>query len=63
MTNVNPIQLQKDLKGVDYPATRDDLVARAQKNNADKETLDALKQLKDGSFEKPTDVTAAVMGN
>lgn len=63
MANLNPIQLQKDLKGVDYPASKDDLLAQAQKNNADQDIIDAIKQLKDSSFEKPTDVTSAIMGH
>ena len=63
MANLNPIQLQKDLKGIDYPASKDDLIAAAQKNNADKDVMDAIRQLKDSTFEKPTDVTSAIMGH
>ena len=32
--DVNPIELQKHLKGADYPASRDDLVALARDNGA-----------------------------
>ena len=31
---ISPIQLQKHLKGVNYPASKRDLVAKAQQNNA-----------------------------
>lgn len=60
MAKINPIELQKSLKGVDYPASKDDVVKAAEKNGADKEVMDALQSLKDQTFEKPTDVTKAL---
>ena len=60
MAKVNPIELQKSLKGVDYPANKDDIVKAAEKNGADAEILDALRNLQDDSFEKPTDVSKAL---
>jgi hypothetical protein len=59
---VNPIELQKHLGGVDYPASRDDLVAAAEKNGAGDEVLDALKGLPEQDFDAPTAVTRAVSG-
>lgn len=35
MAKVNPIQLQKHLKGVDYPATKEDLLQHAKDQGAD----------------------------
>ena len=58
--SINPIQLQKFLAGVDYPAKKDDLVTAAEGNGADDDVLSALKGLGDDSFEKPTDVSAAL---
>ena len=63
MAKINPIELQKSLKGVDYPAKKDDVVKAAEKNGADSEVLDALKSLSDTTFEKPTDVTKALSGD
>lgn len=60
MAKINPIELQKSLKGVDYPASKDDVVTAAEKNGADKEIMDALNGLEDQTFEKPTDVTKAL---
>lgn len=60
MAKINPIELQKSLKGVDYPASKDDVVNAARKNGADKEVMDALQGLEDQTFEKPTDVTKAL---
>jgi hypothetical protein len=57
-----PIQfdVQKHLSGVDYPASRDDLVSTAERENAPQEVLDALKNLPDRSFESPVQVTEAI---
>lgn len=60
MTTVNPIDLQKHLKGVDYPASKQDLVERAKSNGADKKMLDMLEQLPDEEFQTPTGVNQAV---
>lgn len=62
MEKINPIELEKSLKGVDYPASKDDVVKAAKKNGASKEVMDALNGLDDQTFEKPTDVTKA-LGN
>lgn len=60
MAKINPIELQKSLKGVDYPASKNDVVKAAEKNGADKDVMEALHGLKDQTFEKPTDVTKAL---
>jgi hypothetical protein len=60
MSKVNPVQLQKFLKGVDYPATRQVLIENAKKNGADENVLSTLEQLPDGKFDAPVDVSQAV---
>lgn len=60
MAKINPIELQKHLKGLEYPASKDDVVGAAQKNGADDEVIDALKSLSQDTFENPTDVTKAL---
>lgn len=60
MAKVNPIQLQKHLKGVDYPASKEQLVQHAQKQGADDTALSVLNQLPDEEYESPTDVSEAV---
>lgn len=60
MSKVNPIQLQKHLKGVDYPAKKQDLIERAQQQGADENALSALKQIPDEEYGSPTDVTKAI---
>lgn len=60
MARINPIELQKHLKGLDYPASKDDIVRHAESNGAEEEILDTLRSLKDGTYEKPTDINHAV---
>lgn len=60
MAKVNPIQLQKYLKGVDYPASKEQLIQHAQKQGADENAISVLQQIPDQEYETPTDVSAAV---
>jgi len=62
MADVNPIELQKHLGGVDYPASRDDLVKKAEQNGADEDVLEALRGIPDREYDAPTAVTKAVSG-
>jgi hypothetical protein len=59
MANVNPIQLQKFLGGVDYPASKDDLLKKAEEHGADDEVMEALRALPDQEYDAPTAVTKA----
>ena len=59
--DVNPIELQKHLKGVDYPASKDDLVAAAESNGAPDEVLDALRSADQDTFDAPTAVERALI--
>jgi hypothetical protein len=49
----NPIQLQRFLKGMDYPASNDELVHRAKDNGADETVLEALRALPGPSVRWP----------
>jgi len=60
MAKVNPIQVQKFLKGVDYPASADDIRKAAEKNGADDNIKQMLGQLSDESFQTPADVSKAL---
>ena len=57
---VNPIELQKSLKGMSYPASKQDLVQRAQDNGADDDIRSALDGLPDTQFDGPDDVSEAL---
>ncbi len=57
---VNPIELQKYLKGTDYPAKKDDLVSTAQGNGAPSEVTDQLQGLGEQEFSGPDQVMKAL---
>ncbi|MGN8048278.1 DUF2795 domain-containing protein [Curtobacterium sp. 22159] len=60
MAAPNPIQVQKYLSGIDYPASKDDIVATAEREGADGDVLDALRAIPDGEYDAPTAVSSAV---
>ena len=57
---INPIQIQKFLKGVDYPASKSDLLKNAEREGADEDVRVALEQLPDEEYESPADVSEAL---
>ncbi len=56
---VSPIDIQKALKGMDYPATKEQILEHA-KGGGDKDVLDALGKIDDREYEGPSGVSAAV---
>ena len=58
----NPIQVQKFLGGIDYPASKDTIVSTAEDQGADDNVLDALRGIPDKEYDGPTAVSEAVAG-
>jgi len=56
----SPIQVQRFLEGVDYPASRDDLVETARGAGADEPVLAALERLPERDYDAPTAVSEAL---
>jgi hypothetical protein len=56
---VSPIDIQKALSGMDYPARKDDIVKHAEQNGAGKEVIDALKKIDDREYDGPSGVSSA----
>ncbi|MCU1637311.1 MAG: hypothetical protein JWQ68_2550 [Cryobacterium sp.] len=56
----NPIQIQKFLGGIDYPAEKSDLVENAEKAGADENVMNVLRGLPDRSYDAPTAVSEAI---
>lgn len=52
-----PIQAQKFLGGVDYPADKATLIKRAKENGADEDVLNALNHMGGKTFNSPNDVS------
>ncbi|WP_369135493.1 DUF2795 domain-containing protein [Modestobacter sp. I12A-02662] len=57
---VSPIDIQKALGGMDYPATKEQIVKHAEDNGGGKDVLDALNGIEDREYEGPSGVSAAV---
>lgn len=62
MAHANPIQIQKYLKGVDYPATKAELIENAKNLGADENICASLEQLPDEDFQTPAEVSQAFKG-
>ncbi len=56
----NPIEVQKHLKGMSYPASKDDVVSRAEQNGAGHELLEQLRGMSRDEFTGPDDVMEAL---
>ena len=57
---VSPIDIQKALSGVDYPASKADLVRHAESSGGSGEVIEALKKIEDREYEGPSGVSSAV---
>jgi hypothetical protein len=57
---VNPIQVQKFLGGIDYPADKDTLLRAAKDHGADDDVMDTLNRLPEKKFNSPNDVSEGI---
>jgi hypothetical protein len=58
--NVDPIEVQKALKGISYPAGRDEIVEMAEQNEASEEVIESLQSLADQQYDGPDEVEEAL---
>jgi hypothetical protein len=57
---VSPIDIQKALSGMDYPASKDDIVRHAEQHGGNDDVIQALKKIADREYEGPSGVSSAV---
>jgi hypothetical protein len=57
---VSPIDIQKALGGMEYPAKKEDIVKHAQEHGGGDDVLEALKGIQDREYDGPSGVSAAV---
>ena len=50
----------QSLSGIDFPASKQDLIQHAKKNNAEKEILDVLNQMPEEKYTSMADVFKGV---
>lgn len=60
MAQVSPIEIQKHLKGMDYPASKQDLIEHAEGQGADDQIRSLLEQLPDQEYETPAEVNKEI---
>jgi hypothetical protein len=59
--SVNPIEVQRHLKDVSYPATREELLEAARSEDAPPDVEEALEALpEDSQFDGPDEVMEAI---
>ncbi|WP_164913720.1 DUF2795 domain-containing protein, partial [Methanoculleus taiwanensis] len=59
----NPAVIEKYLKGINYPAGRQDLINQAKKNDANRDVINTLKSLPDSAYRSPIDISKALAGH
>lgn len=59
-TAVNPVQVQKFLSGIDYPADKQTLINTAREQGADDNVMNTLRNLPDREYDAPTAVTREI---
>jgi Protein of unknown function (DUF2795) len=57
---VSPIDIQKALGGMDYPATKEQIVKHAEDNGGKDDVIEALRKIEDREYEGPSGVSSAV---
>ncbi|MDN7025813.1 DUF2795 domain-containing protein [Methanoculleus sp. FWC-SCC1] len=57
---MSPAYVQKYLAGIDYPASRQDLINHAKKNNADQDVISVLGEMPDQQYNSAADVSKAI---
>lgn len=55
--NISAAELQKCLKGTDYPADRSELIQAAKDNEAPQNVMNFLERIPDKEYETPVDVS------
>ena len=57
---VSPAEVQKFLSGVDYPATKDELIQAAEAQGADENVMDTLRRIPMDAFNSANDVSRGI---
>jgi len=61
--SIQVTEVQKALKGIDYPANREEIASYAQRNGADQEIVDALRSMDKDTFDGPNAVMTGLKGD
>lgn len=59
-TGPTPVEIQQYLSGIEYPATKEDLIEHAQSTEATENVLALLATLPEREYASPADVSKAI---
>jgi hypothetical protein len=62
MSEISPVDMQRALKGMEYPASHEDLMMCAERNGADRKMQEEIKGLPDHRYDGPDDVSKEMFG-
>jgi hypothetical protein len=62
VAKTNPIQAQKFLGCLDYPASKNEIARHAKQNGADKNVLDVPRRVPNRQYDGPTVVSHEISG-
>jgi hypothetical protein len=54
---VNPIQVEKFLKGMDYPVSKQDIIQKAEEEGADDNVIETLNKLPERQYNSPVSIS------
>jgi len=60
MERVSPKDVEKCLKGIDYPASKEDLIRHAEQHGADERVHKALENMPEQTYHSPVEVNKAI---
>ncbi|MGZ7068103.1 MAG: DUF2795 domain-containing protein [Methanobacterium sp.] len=60
MVRVSPAQVEKSIKGIKFPASKQDLILQAESNNASDDVLNILENVPDKQFHSPVEISIAI---
>jgi len=63
MSDFNPIEVQRYLGGIDYPASKQTIIETAEDSGAGDDVLEALERLPERNYDDPTEVSSALSGS
>lgn len=60
MVRVSPAQVEKYIKGIKFPASKQELIKQAEWNNASDDVLNILDNVPDKQFHSPIEISIAI---
>ena len=58
--HANPVTIQKYLRGIEYPCSKDELIEKAQEEGAEDDVIETLSAMPDEIFESPADIAQSI---